>query len=190
MFAPRIIMAHSPPQDPWSPYLQSSPESPLADPPQFEVPSRPKSSAPPPTQYEFITQTGDESAATTKQKLKTVRSHVMKNYLHQHQQQNRQTKGSSSSALATSAERRKGKQRARSSRSASRDTESPTSPTMSEGMRGRSASASNDFGPTASGFVLPMPFSGSGCSSQADFGKPRPPTRTLQAHEQELTHLT
>ncbi|KAF2036582.1 hypothetical protein EK21DRAFT_83537 [Setomelanomma holmii] len=38
------------------------------------------------TQYAFIMQTGDESSTTVKKKLKTVRSHVMKNYLHQQQQ--------------------------------------------------------------------------------------------------------
>lgn len=78
------------------------------------VPSR----APSSTQYAFIVQTGDESSTTMKGKLKTVRSHVMKNYLHQ-QQQRQNSKSSSRSRNST--ERRKGKTCARRSRSTSFD---------------------------------------------------------------------
>ncbi|KAF2812302.1 uncharacterized protein BDZ99DRAFT_461035 [Mytilinidion resinicola] len=43
----------------------------------------------PSTQYQFITTTGEEDSATSKRKLKTVRSHVMRNFLQQQQQQRR-----------------------------------------------------------------------------------------------------
>lgn len=70
------------------------------------------------TQYEFIMQTGDDNSKAMKQKLKTVRSHVMKNYLHQQQQRQNVGEGTGSSVLK---ERRKSKQRARQSRSSSVD---------------------------------------------------------------------
>ena len=100
----------------------------MADEPRREN-QTPRSSQPPqpsragtttPTQYEFIMTTGEESATTARQKLKTIRSHVMKNYL---TQQQRQGSGETSLSVAQS-ERRKGKQRARSSRSPSYETES------------------------------------------------------------------
>ena len=98
---------------------------------RLEVPETPPSRASSPTQYAFITSTGDESAAVARQKLKTVRSHVMKNYL---QQQQRQGQSSGESLLPqANTERRKGKQRARSSRSNSREQEHiPASPAVSE----------------------------------------------------------
>lgn len=85
----------------------------------------PSSRTPSPTQYEFIMTTGDESASSARQKLKTVRSHVMKNYLHHQQQQQQQCQGGPSGQTLSRAgsERRKAKQRTRSSRSASRETD-------------------------------------------------------------------
>lgn len=55
------------------------------------VPSTPQASSrpSPSTQYQFITTTGEEDSATSKRKLKTVRSHVMRNFLSQQQQQRR-----------------------------------------------------------------------------------------------------
>ncbi|KAF2449517.1 hypothetical protein P171DRAFT_480596 [Karstenula rhodostoma CBS 690.94] len=81
----------------------------------------PRSRSPATTHYEFIAHTGIEDASA-KQNLKTVRSHVMRNYLHQQQRQSGQ---SSKSAVS---ERRQSKQRARSSRSASKDTDAWTTP--------------------------------------------------------------
>ncbi|KAK7179949.1 hypothetical protein PSPO01_13948 [Paraphaeosphaeria sporulosa] len=78
----------------------------------------PRSQSPATTHYEFIAHTGIEDASA-KQKLKTVRSHVMRNYLHQQQRQS----GQSSKSIVS--ERRQNKQRARSSRSASQDADSP-----------------------------------------------------------------
>lgn len=164
-------MTHSPGQSPWSPTFQSVMESPLAGPPQVKISKPPTGGAPPPTQYEFITQTGDESTATTKKKLKTVRSHVMKNYLHQQQQQQgQQLKGCGPASFATPADRRRGKQRARSSRSASQDTDSSTSPTISEGITPRSTST--EFGLVDFGVPVPTPFSGSSYMTRADRGRP------------------
>lgn len=95
--------------DPFSP-----PRSPLLD-----VPQKTTSGASSPTQYEFIMSTGDESATAARQKLKTVRSHVMKNYLQQQQQ--KQGRASKDMAFSATGERRKSKQRARSNRSASQE---------------------------------------------------------------------
>ena len=76
------------------------------------------------THYEFISHSGTDDA-TAKQKLKTVRSHVMRNYLHQQQQRS----GVSSNPVAN--ERRQSKQRTRSSRSNSQETDKSLSPTLS-----------------------------------------------------------
>lgn len=84
------------------------------------------------TRYEFIVHTGVEDASA-KQKLKTVRSHVMRNYLHQQQLQS----GHSSDSAVS--ERRHSKQRARSYRSASRDTNTSTSSNTTTNPRARSA---------------------------------------------------
>jgi hypothetical protein len=100
---------------------------------QLQVPGHESSGASPPTRYEFIMSTGDESAAATKQNLKTVRSHVMKNYLQQQQQQRYGYEIAESSAAAIHRERRRGKENFRSSRSASREIEH--SPIDSEGGR-------------------------------------------------------
>lgn len=164
---PLNTMAYSPPQHPHSPYFGSPTGSPSASQAALDIPNRSPAAASSSTQYEFIMQTGDESAAASKQKLKTVRSHVMKNYLHQQQQQ---AKASGSSSLkATSSDRRRSKQRVRSSRSNSREAESPTSPAMSEGRRGRSASA--EVSSMFSGFTLSLPFSGAAYPTQIDFGR-------------------
>lgn len=178
MFVPGISMMHSSRQDPWSPTFQSTMESPIAGTRKSESPRPPAFAAPPPTQYEFITQTGDESTATTKKKLKTVRSHVMKNYLQQ--QQGRQAKGSGPTAIAASTDsRRRGKQRTRSSRSVSRDTDSSTSPTLSEGMRARSSST--EFGRMDFGVPFPTPFSGSGYMAHTGLGMSSPQFLTAHA---------
>lgn len=86
-----------------------------------------------PVQYEFISNTGIEDEST-KKNLKTVRSHVMRHYLHQQQQRSRQ----SSNPVAS--ERRRSKQRARSSRSASHENEEPSSSCTSQGVLDISAS--------------------------------------------------
>ncbi|KAF2179217.1 hypothetical protein K469DRAFT_303958 [Zopfia rhizophila CBS 207.26] len=105
--------------------------------------------------------TGDESAAAAKRKLKTVRSHVMKNYL---QQQQRQGHSGDSSLSVATGDRRKGKQRARSSRSASREAErSPISPAVSEGAR----SAVAELGSLFSGLSSYSPYTGKGADEQA-----------------------
>jgi hypothetical protein len=159
-------MTQPPMQDQWSPTFLSMTENPMATPRNVEVPKPPTRHAPPPTRYEFIMQTGDESTATTKKKLKTVRSHVMKNYLQQ-QQQGRQANKSNSSSLGTSGDgRRTGKQRARASRSGSRDTESSTSPTLSDGLRARSSST--EFGHLDFGVPVPTPFPGYGYMARDD----------------------
>jgi hypothetical protein len=169
-------MTQPPRQNRWSPTFRSIPETLLPGPRQAASPKPPTTGAPPPTQYEFIMQTGDESTATTKKKLKTVRSHVMKNYLQQQQQQGRQLKGSDSLSSAAGTDRRKGKQRARSSRSGSQDTESSTSPTISEGMRARSSSI--EFGHMGFDIPPPAPFPGGGYVARADLGRSHPQSLT------------
>lgn len=163
------IMADAPNQTPYNPYSPTSPEE-RADESashrhsRLGVPEGPPSRTPSPTQYEFIMTTGDESATTARQKLKTVRSHVMKNYLQQQQRQ-----GASRESLSVaSSERRKGKQRARSSRSASREVEH--SPTVSE--KGHSASA--EIGSLFSGFALTDPFASAGTEERSSLGKSMP----------------
>jgi hypothetical protein len=150
-------MAHAPSQSSSSFHFQPVPSNSADGPRESATAEQLPFGTNPPIQYEFIVQTGDESTATTKRKLKTVRSHVMKNYL--------QHKGSSSSSLAT---RRIGKQRARSSRSQSRDTEGSTSP---GGMRARSASASTELGPTSSATFIPTPLGGSANITHANHGE-------------------
>ncbi|KAF2471898.1 uncharacterized protein BDR25DRAFT_303260, partial [Lindgomyces ingoldianus] len=131
-------MAGSPDPNDFSQYFASTPELQTADTPpgrqdRLGVPETVPSRSTSPTQYEFITTTGEESATASKQKLKTVRSHVMKNYLQQ-----QKGRGSGEPSLSPAAERRRGKQRARSSRSTSRETERvPISPTA----EGRSVTA-------------------------------------------------
>ncbi|KAJ4295590.1 hypothetical protein N0V90_007603 [Kalmusia sp. IMI 367209] len=110
---------------------------------------------PVPTQYEFISHEGGRDASA-KQKLKTVRSHVMRNYLHQQQQQQQQQQqsgrsGPSSKSVAS--ERRQAKERARSSRSASRGTDASISPTLSESPRTRFSIG--DAGSFDVGFSVP-----------------------------------
>ncbi|KAH7093119.1 hypothetical protein FB567DRAFT_166360 [Paraphoma chrysanthemicola] len=100
------------------------------------------------TQYAFIMQTGDESSTAVKNKLKTVRSHVMKNYLHQQQQRGVEE------LLDPNANRtrRKSKELARRSRSSSFDAD-PSSDghtnTIVAGntLQDRSRSAFHFFGP-------------------------------------------
>lgn len=123
------------------------PSSHKQSPPSLNVPHRPPSRLVSETQYEFIMQSGAESATATKQKLKTVRSHVMKNYLHQ--QQYRNETGDPLYPVKTKT-RRRSKQRARSSRSTSIDE--GQSPTRS----GNSPSASHLSGtePTTSIFYF------------------------------------
>ncbi|KAF2642854.1 hypothetical protein P280DRAFT_478917 [Massarina eburnea CBS 473.64] len=135
--------------------------------PRPKAPQRARSSTVSPTQYEFIIQTGDESSATAKQKLKTVRSHVMKNYLHQ--QQHKQSKDSNDSSLDTSkTDRRRSKQRTRSSRSGSHETSfSSASPTLSNTDLG--LGISDEVGSLFSGFTLPMSFTGGAYALQSDF---------------------
>lgn len=124
---------------------------------RLDVPERPPSRTPSPTQYAFITSTGDEGATAARQKLKTVRSHVMKNYL---QQQQRQGQG------AASSDRRKGKQRARSSRSNSHEVESNTvSPARSDRI-----SSMAEIGSLFSGFSLANPFASFGGDYQSSPG--------------------
>ena len=108
----------------------------------------PRSQSPATTHYEFIAHTGVEDASA-KQKLKTVRSHVMRNYLHQQQRQS----GQSSKSAAS--ERRQGKQRARSSRSASQDTDPSTSPSMTKDQRNNFAPGY--FGSFDTGLGVPPP---------------------------------
>jgi len=92
-------------------------------PSNLDVPTQPLSRRTPDTKYEFIAQTGIESTTAVRQKLKTVRSHVMKNYLHQQQTRN---EGGDSLHQDTVKVRRRSKQRTRCSRSTSRtDTQSP-----------------------------------------------------------------
>jgi hypothetical protein len=70
----------------------------------------------PPTQYEFIMSNGYETTTSARKKLKTVRSHVMKNYLHQKLQK----RGSQHTSIScTNERRRKVKQWSRSSQSSS-----------------------------------------------------------------------
>lgn len=186
-------MTHPPWQNPLSSTFQSMAESQLVDPRQAEVPQPLASGAPLPTQYEFIMQTGDENTATTKKKLKTVRSHVMKNYLQQQQhqqQQGRQSYGSASSSFAASTDRRREKQRARSSRSESRDTEGSTSPRISERLQARPTSASTEFEQTDDGVFPPTHFSESGCVAQPELGMSHPPFLAAHACTCELTHAT
>ena len=120
------IMSLSPEQKAYSSYFAMSPRAntdPAYSPrsPHLEIPQRAASRTSSPTQYEFIMSTGDESATTARQKLKTVRSHVMKNYLQQQQQQ-RQGRGSKDIAFPGAAgDRRQSKQRTRSNRSASQE---------------------------------------------------------------------
>jgi len=95
--------------------------------PSLETTYGSSSQRPSDTQYEFIMQTGSEraeSSTAAKRKLRTVRSHVMRNYLHR--QQNRQ--GLNDSTIAGPiATRRQNKQLARRSRSTSfEDAQSPT----------------------------------------------------------------
>jgi hypothetical protein len=163
------IMADSPDRDVPSPFFASSSEGQMTETPpsrrtnRLDVPDRAPSRSTTPTQYEFIMTTGDESATVTKQKLKTVRSHVMKNYL---QQQQRKVSGESSLSAASS-ERRKGKQRARSSRSGSREMEhSPTSPEYSDGVR----SVTTEIGSLFSGFSTLGPFPIHSNNNQTNLG--------------------
>lgn len=161
-------MANSPDQNPYSYSAAPSPErhggaTAPARSNRLEVPEKTPSRASSPTQYEFILNTGDESATTARQKLKTVRSHVMKNYL---QQQSRQGRGPGESSLsAAQSERRKGKERARSSRSTSREHEqNPTPPN-------RERSSSVEIGALFSGFSLADPFSDHGRDQHSLLGK-------------------
>jgi hypothetical protein len=165
------IMADLPDRDMQSSFFASSPEEQTTEmsTPQrtggLDIPDEAKSRSTTPTQYEFIMTTGDESATATKQKLKTVRSHVMKNYLQQQQQQ-RNISGDSSLSVV-GGERRKGKQRARSSRSGSRETEhSPISPGYSN-----SISVTTEMGSLFSGFSTFNPFSGYTMGNQTNLSK-------------------
>jgi hypothetical protein len=165
------IMADLPDRDIQSSFFASSPEKQTTEMPtpqrtgRLDIPDEAQSRSTTPTQYEFIMTTGDESATATKQKLKTVRSHVMKNYLQQQQQQ-RNIPGDSSLSVV-GGERRKGKQRARSSRSGSREMEhSPTSPGYSN-----SISVTTEMGSLFSGFSTFNPFSGYTMDNQTNLGK-------------------
>jgi hypothetical protein len=150
-------MANSPNSRSHSPYFTPSPENDGVTlcPAWLDPPKRAPSRTSPRTQYEFIMSTGDESATSAKQKLKTVRSHVMKNYLHQQQQRQGQ------SGEASSRERRKAKQSVRSHRSLSRGS-SACSPTESEGGRSGTSDVRNLF----SDFAFASP---SGESSATDY---------------------
>ncbi|KAL5418342.1 hypothetical protein PMIN03_001064 [Paraphaeosphaeria minitans] len=92
-----------------------------------------RSQSPATTHYEFIAHTGIEDASA-KQKLKTVRSHVMRNYLHQQQRHS----GQSSKFIVS--ERRQSKQRARSSRSASQDADAPATSSTTKNPHNQLAS--------------------------------------------------
>lgn len=97
------------------------------------------------TAYAFISQSGDETAATSKTKLKTVRSHVMKNYLKQRRKQGHSTKEKGTGTIASGSGQRKEKEYRRTSRSVSRDIESLTSSAISSEPRGRSESATSEL---------------------------------------------
>ncbi|PSN61015.1 hypothetical protein BS50DRAFT_625675 [Corynespora cassiicola Philippines] len=115
-----------------------------------------------PTQYEFIIQTGDENATVAKRNLKTVRSHVMKNYL----QQNR--RGSIDALLPTAnSERRIGRQPSRSRRSISRESLSTSS------ISNSSRSATVEVGSLFAGFSSSSLFPGYGPTVQS-FGHQKP----------------
>lgn len=164
-------MAHSPNQDPHSPSFASFPASRQAgtSPSSLGVPESAPTRTTSPTQYQFIMQTGDESVATAKQNLKTVRSHVMKNYLHQQQQRQSGVSGEGSFATASGTKREE-KQRARSARSASRESrQGAGSPAVSEG--GRERSASTDVGSMFSALSFSIPFSGPRHSGLANSGE-------------------
>jgi hypothetical protein len=138
------------------------PEGPLSRrPSHLQVPDETPSRTPTPTQYEFIMTTGDESASSAKQKLKTVRSHVMKNYLHQQQQQQRQGRASSS-------DRRKAKQRTRTSRSTSRESEYSLA-TTEGGLPG-----SLGIGALFAGISLTEPFGGQETPSHSSSSESSP----------------
>ncbi|KAH7083168.1 hypothetical protein BKA63DRAFT_584429 [Paraphoma chrysanthemicola] len=100
------------------------------------------------TQYAFIMQTGDVSSAAVKNKLKTVRSHVMKNYLHQQQRRGAEELLDPNANLT----RRKSKELARRSRSSSLDAD-PSSDghtntiVIGTTIQDRSRSAFHFFGP-------------------------------------------
>lgn len=159
-------MSRTPGKEPYTSNFAASPEDTAGeDAPESRdrlkvtgaVPSR----TPSPTQYEFIMTTGEETSTATRQKLKTVRSHVMKNYLQQQQRQGRSS-GESSLQVA-SGDRRKGKQRARSSRSNSREQRSPVSSPASE----EGSTATSHMGTLFSGFSQFKPFQ----SDQSSAGK-------------------
>ncbi|KAF1952571.1 hypothetical protein CC80DRAFT_552383 [Byssothecium circinans] len=166
-----LTMDNSPHQAPHSPYFAPSPEEQptLYQPQQPKRPRRsPSATSSSRTRYQFIMQTGDESSATAKQKLKTVRSHVMKNYLHQ--QHNKQSKETGEGSIATSSsDRRRSKQRARNNRSGSPETNfflssaSPPTPNADDALP-----VMGEIGGTFSEFSLPMPYASDAYASQSD----------------------
>ena len=159
-------MTHSPSPIPQTPYFASSPEDDSAQLYQawLNPPKRAPSRTSPRTQYEFIMSTGDESATAAKQKLKTVRSHVMKNYLQQQQQRQGRKVDPEKDA---SRERRKGKQRVRSNTSRSRGSSAACSPSGSEGGH----SGISDVRSLFSDFALASPFGESNTPEYFTAGK-------------------
>jgi hypothetical protein len=115
------------------------------------------------TQYEFITMTADESAKTARQKLKTVRSHVMKNYMQHHQPQRhrRESKG-----VSPGIDMRKSKRRRRSIGSPYPEFE----PTLSAHHSCFDTSASVGPGALLPGASLAPSFSGDGFGGYQSLG--------------------
>ncbi|KAF2020527.1 hypothetical protein BU24DRAFT_487127 [Aaosphaeria arxii CBS 175.79] len=100
---------------------------------QLEVPRSTSTRTPSPTQYEFVSLTGTEDPRTTRRKLKKVRSHVMKNYLHQQRQHSQDRSSEDPISASVGSDRRKGKEMMRARESTGRKSRSP-------GLDGKSAS--------------------------------------------------
>ena len=73
------------------------------------------------TQYQFITTTGDDTRASIKRKLKTVRSHVMRNYVQQKNSKNSTGSDANRASTSPEGENAKGESQVISISSRSRD---------------------------------------------------------------------
>ncbi|KAF1998326.1 hypothetical protein P154DRAFT_578145 [Amniculicola lignicola CBS 123094] len=146
-------MSNSPYQDTFSALSTSSPEERTSPPSQHAGPnvsnfiSPPTASSP---RFEFIVNTGEESDTAAKQKLKTVRSHVMKNYLAK--QERLMTGGVGDSPKGDG---RKGKRRTRPSRSTSQEADGLMDLAEEEGLF-----VTAEMGYLFSGFSLAVPLPG------------------------------